>query len=316
MDVLVNDLSLHGQFQDVPAFESAIARILGFRMLLQRYGSELRCHRNFVNSRVTPTLGILEVASRLERDRRLVLLQWLTKHGPFWDDHRVHGADDYLECNGDVVTDTAVGESGFCCMNGVSVHLASIGPSNWLFSPVNVVHVGGNGVRVACDVCNHWQADDLEASVRAHVPPIASWPQLVEAVTARCPNLTFTEDAFEPLEGHPFVRGASDQIVVLLETLDRLKTCFDAHGARTAEGQKIYQDHFTGDSAWFSDSSETEKVDYKNQLTFPHPVDGESAMFCTMHGKVRAATLRIHFSWPVRFDEPLYVAYVGPKITR
>ena len=27
-------------------------------------------------------------------------------------------------------------------------------------------------------------------------------------------------------------------------------------------------------------------------------------------------SLRIHFSWPIRLDKPLYVMYIGQKITR
>ena len=31
---------------------------------------------------------------------------------------------------------------------------------------------------------------------------------------------------------------------------------------------------------------------------------------------VRRMTLRLHFSWPIRADEPVYVVYVGPKLTK
>ena len=27
-------------------------------------------------------------------------------------------------------------------------------------------------------------------------------------------------------------------------------------------------------------------------------------------------TLRLHFSWPVRAGEPVYVVYAGPKLTK
>jgi len=68
--------------------------------------------------------------------------------------------------------------------------------------------------------------------------------------------------------------------------------------------------------AWFSDSSDAEKNEFRTELTFKHPeIDGET-LFCTMHDKVKTPQIRIHFSWPVRADAPLYVVYVGQNITK
>ena len=101
-----------------------------------------------------------------------------------------------------------------------------------------------------------------------------------------------------------------------LIVLHELKNCFDEDGERTPAGHSLYQKHFTGDKAWFSDSSVTEKRNFRTELTFPNPsLPGES-LFCTWHGKVKTPQLRIHFSWPIRATEPLYVVYVGPKLTK
>ena len=35
-----------------------------------------------------------------------------------------------------------------------------------------------------------------------------------------------------------------------------------------------------------------------------------------MHGKVKTPQIRIHFSWPITASTPLYVVYVGYKITK
>ena len=40
------------------------------------------------------------------------------------------------------------------------------------------------------------------------------------------------------------------------------------------------------------------------------------ALPCSWHGKVRSMTLRMHFSWPVQYGKPVYVMYIGQKITR
>ena len=132
----------------------------------------------------------------------------------------------------------------------------------------------------------------------------------------RYPDLTFSPNSFEPLHGHPFYQGAAERVLLRLSVLNEIRNCFDESGTRTSEGHRLYQKHFTGDKAWFSDSSATEKNDFRNELTFPNPSIRGDSLFCPWHGKVKSPQLRIHFSWPVRDVEPLYIVYVGPKLTK
>lgn len=37
---------------------------------------------------------------------------------------------------------------------------------------------------------------------------------------------------------------------------------------------------------------------------------------CFWHGKISTSYYRIHFSYPITHDEPLYIAYIGPKLTK
>ena len=115
-------------------------------------------------------------------------------------------------------------------------------------------------------------------------------------------------------QGYHFRQAPASRIRVLLEILDRFARTFDASGKRTPAGQRVYQSYFTGDSARFSDSSDTEKRDFDKELTFHDPNIPGRYLFCPWHGK--AADFRLHFSWPVRFGKPVYVVYVGLKITR
>lgn len=118
------------------------------------------------------------------------------------------------------------------------------------------------------------------------------------------------------IRGLPFANSAAHQLVTRFDTLSRFKSSFDEAGQRTAEGQRIYQDHFTGDNSWFSDSSDKEKNEYNKALTFKHPeVKGET-LFCTWHGKIKYLQIRVHFSWPVQAESPLYVVFVGQKLTK
>ena len=146
--------------------------------------------------------------------------------------------------------------------------------------------------------------------------PLGSWEDLRRVSILRCTGLTFGDACFDPLVGVPFAKSAAERILVLLNILDQRARAFDASGRRTSEGQRLHKDYFTGDNALFTDSSDTEKRSFRNQLTFPHPTDIGKTLLCTWHGKVRHMNLRLHYSWSERAGEPVHIVYVGPKITR
>lgn len=315
MELLVNDLSIVGQFADLATFQGAIDRVMVMRVIAKQFGHELYCHKNIARAQVTQNLSMPQAIQAFERNKQQAIMQWLTRHGPFWEDSQLHSPDDYLECNGEIVTETAVGEAAFCSHHGVQRQLISMTPSSWEFSPITVNWVSDDKIR-SFAVINYWEEEELKSSLRAASTPISSWEQLEEVARKRFTDLTFSIDSFEFLYGHPFVSSASRQILTRLEVLNRFKCCFDDNGVRTEEGEQIYQNHFTGNEAWFTDSSSSEKNEFNTELTFKHPELEGKFLFCSWHGKVNTPKIRIHFSWPVRSDESLYVVYVGPKITK
>lgn len=316
MDLLLNELSFHGQFQDITAFKAAINRVMMLRQLARRFGREIHCHRSLANVQVTHAQTLPQVMHAFGNDERRALMQWFARQGPYWEDVRLHSTDDYLEYKGEPVTDTALGEAAFGVVHGQERRLASLTPSDFELSPLPVTWTADDGLASTVDVHNHWTVKELEAVLQAAPPAIDSWDQLAATCRGQCDALTFSEDCFVALRGHPFVDGAARHVLVLLDVLHRFSRCFDGAGQRTPEGQRLYQDHFTGDKAWFSDSSDAEKEDFRSNLTFKHPTAQGETLFCTWHGKVKTPQIRIHFSWPIRANEPLYVVYVGPKITK
>jgi hypothetical protein len=243
-------------------------------------------------------------------------MQWLTRHGPYWEDAQLHDENEWLEVNGEIVTSTAIGEAAICQSRGLCRELISIEPSDWLFTPIVVTWILDSSAKEDISVTNHWHIETVKQSLATNPVRIESWNDLATQVRRACTRLTFADDTFDPLAGHPFSIGAAERIQVLLYTLNEFKGCFDENGKRDAEGNRIYADHFTGEKAWFSDSSSTEKSEFQNELTFPHPESARRSLFATWHGKVKTPQIRIHFSWPVRSETPLYVVYVGPKITK
>ena len=316
MDLILNDCSIHGQFQSLATFRDAVGRVMNIREVARQFGSDLQCHRNVASSQVTPNLSMREAAPRaLDKNEFRVLMRWIDRHGPFWDDLRQHSSEDLLESNGEIVTDTAVGEAAYCLIHGISRSLVSLDPSSWTLSPVHVRWHIGDQVR-SVEVLNFIAAEDVRVAYESSPASLGSWKDLEAVARVRCSNLTFSVDSFDSLEGHPFGKGAADRLLLRLAVLNSMKDCFGEDGALTPAGHTLYSKHFTGEKAWFSDSSDAEKSRFESEFTFPHPTQRGRWLFCPWHGKVKTPQLRIHFSWPIQAYEPLYVVYVGPKIAK
>ena len=320
MELFVNDLSIHEQFRTISAFREAFGRLIALRNVARRHDREIYCHRMFADARTGPGTTMRQALQRLGRDERLAAMSWITRGGPFWDDDdlRRHGADDWLECRDDIVTDTAVGEAAFRTLHGIECALVSVTPSAWNYSPVKAVwRREEEGVSDETADIENWRDDAaLEKRLRNAPRPSPVMGRFTEDIDEPVRQIGVAEDCFEPLDGWSFHRSAARRIFVLLGILDKLAQAFDRDGVRTTEGHRIYRDHFTGDMAWFSDSSDTEKRRFRKEMMFVHPQRPETELFCTWHGKIRHMTLRLHYSWSGKANDPVFVVYAGPKITK
>ena len=318
MEIFVNEKSIHGQFHDIQSFRDAFARLMTMRTVARRFNRNVYCHRAILNAEAMPGVLMPRAIGQLAESQRRSVMIWLSRRGPFWNDLRRHGGGDHLECNHEIVTDTAVGEAAYRNLHGVRCGLVSALPSDWNFSPVEVIWrreaEGMDDRRTALK--NWWEPAEFEKSLENIAPPIGAWKDLYDVSRSRFVKLVFADDWLEPLDGIPFAKSSAEQIFFLLSILERFAHAFDANGVRTPEGQQILQDYFTGENARFSDSSDTEKKRFRNELTFRHPTEPGKYLFGTWHGKVRRLTLRLHYSWTRRSDDRVFILYAGPKITR
>ena len=316
MELFFNDLSIHGQFHDLKIFRSAVERVMNIRNIIKRSGRELYCHRKVASMQVTRDKKMQQAVQYLSRDQRRAWMQWITRHGPFWEDDRQHGESDYMACKNDIVTETGLGEAAWHLFYKIDCGTVSMSLSSWLSEFLTVDWHENRDVK-SIDVPNYWDAETLTKVLEtASNKPLQSWEELEKTAKNHCPELTFSPESFGPLHGQPFVKSGAYQLLKRLVILQEFKNCFDENGKRTPQGQEIYQKHFTGGkNAWFSDSSDTEKTKFKEKLTFSHLLNVANP-FCPWHGKVKTSQLRIHFSWPIQAGKPLYIAYVGPKITK
>ena len=316
MELIVNDLSFHGQFSDVATFYKSMSTLMKMRNLSRKYGRELSCHRNVSHAQITSTLIMPQAITGFSKTQQRAIMLWLTRTVPHWEDQRTHSSDDYLESDDEIVTDTAIGEAAFRNFNNLDFRVVSLSPSNWTSSPLIVWWRTSISEDKQTEVQNYTDSTKLKNALVAVPRPLGTWKELEEVTRIRFQKLIIAGDAFDSLRGHPFVPSAATRILELLDVLEQFKNSFDANGKRTSAGDEIYQNHFTGDKAWFSDSSDGEKSDFKSDLTFDHPGEKGKKLFCTMHGKVKTPQIRIHFSWPIQADTPLYVVYIGNKLTK
>ena len=204
VELLINDLSIEGQFSDISAFKESLTSLMIVKAKAEQFGHTLLCHRNILASQVTQILSFRQVVSTFNRDERASILRWVEKTGPFWDDARQHSDDDYFELDDKLVSKTALGEAAYSVWHGIDKHLWSLIPSKWEFSPIHVKWHLDICEPHLIDVLNHWDINKLEKVLQESQPEITSWQQLQERCKLSCPNLYFALECFEPLKPCPF----------------------------------------------------------------------------------------------------------------
>ena len=311
MKLLFNDLSIQEQFFDTADFRDAVGRVLSMRTAARELGRDLYCHRNTVNSRINPSMSVYEAIQTFTHDQKRLVLSWLTRYGPFWEDVPLHGPDHWLEYDSEIVTDTALGEAAYCSTLGIDRRLVSLTPSSWEHTPIPVTMLGEGPKGIRVD--NYWTMRELEIALRQAETPTTSWKQLEGLAISRFDHLRFSGDAFDPLRGLPFSPTAAEYIKSRLQTLNYVMKCRDDFGNFTSDAKLVLDAHLTRGSAQFSDSSTEEKRKFRKELSFPHPDRPGEILDCTWHGKVKPLLIRLHFRWPVPPGEYLCIVYVGRK---
>ena len=309
MDLILNELSVEGQFFDPGELRESIRRVITMRKVAEGFGVEVYCHANTANRHIRPDTALIRA---LSRDQRMYITSWLTQQGPFWEESQLHSPDEWYECNGEPVTETGLAEAAYCVENGLDWRTLSFVPSSWERSPITVTHRENDRASRDISVLNYWDMAELEPALIQAQPDPKSWNELEDAVRRRFTHLNFTADSFSHLDGQPFAPGVAGKIFSRLSALDKL---WAVGGRASSEGRRIYENRFMGKEAWFSDSSATEKRDFRRDLTFRL---GGDDVFCPWHGKLRLAhrqQFRIHFTWPVPPGGQLHVVYLGLKIT-
>lgn len=318
MAFFVNDLSLHGQYSDPQAFYQALSEVIQCRACAVAYQRPLRVPRSILTR---PVIGQADfrhaVTATGNKSFVSQVISWVSKNGPFVEDDLLRNPDEYLSLSDEtVVTEEAIGEAAARHAQGLPAGLVSFIPSRHDYTPIDIYWHRDGGAIESFELSNYWSSQDLDRHLKDQQEAPTTWEAFIAQLPGRFPNLTFLPSLSEHLAGEPFVPYVVERSFALLDVLNRLKACFDAAGRRTPAGEELMNSYFRRERARFSDASETEKNDarFRAAMTFRDP-QGQP-LPCFWHAKIQTPPYRIHFSYPIERDTPLYIAYIGQKLTK
>ncbi len=316
--LLLNDQSLHGQYADVLSFSLALHTILQLAAFAKSKKMEVHVSPSLYNCEVMDKQVLLNCMHPLERNLRSSLIRFLDKN-PKWDRHEDHKDEVWIECFSDLIQGTVLAEAAIRRLSNQDTAILSFDPSIYSEEVLDVA-IGDmdSQARTLLKIMSITKLSQLEAWLTAIVKPIGQWAELRDWTAENCKGIRLAPTALDRLGSHPFSGGSCSRLQDLLLVLNELAQSREAEtGKLSAKGMEIKQKHFVGEKAWFSDSSETEKRMFKDELTFPHPSNPGEYIFAPWHGKVKIGQLRIHYDDNLGLPEhPLDVVYIGPKITK
>lgn len=311
----INDLSLVGQYQESSAFLEDIRKLMHQREQIPLLKQELYCSRLLSTQPVTQTDNFRD---SVLRDRTIVqsVLAWVTKYGPFWDDSREQNQDDYFECHGKDVTDQGLGEAARCHLAGKNPYSVSFSNGGFDYTPIDIVQGLPEEPLTTVSVQNIWDFSKLQSSALAAIPTPCNWHQMMEQARMRFDRLIFSPKCINELLMQPFSAYVVERVFELLRVLNEFMQCRKDDGTYSERNQELIDQHFSGNKAWFTDESVTNKRDFKNEMNFPDFELSGNNVFCSWHGKIKNPQYRIHFEWPSSDRQTLRIFYIGPKITK
>ena len=328
MEFFLNELSLHGQFDSIEKFKGSLDEILECRKIVQKSGFRLYCS-NLQGIEIRKGLNFQKAIQKLSRNNKDYLRQimsWLSKDGLFRVEDREHSEDDYIliikkgendEEKEEVITGSSLAEAAWRRLNGTDTFSVSFAPSSYDFSPLKIQYCKTDTERQEIEIENFWKSTDLNNFLQENTPGPESWEEMLKRSVNEFSLLQFSPAIITILKTEPFSKGIAERILELLKILNTLILETNDKGKRTEAGLELYNNYFKGDKAIFTDESNTNKEKFKRKLTFPDPENHGSEIFCPWHGKIRfGKQYRIHFERPPQQNAPLYIAYIGPKITK
>lgn len=319
MEWILNDLSLNGQFLTEEDLKTSVQSLLLLRGKYQHFKDSFYISRTLGLKPALYSENLIEAIGGIsDKNFKLLMYTWLSK-GPFWDEDRFIVENDYFEYEGMDVTNHCLGEAcrGKVLGNEISSVSFRGGEYNFEQTPLRVQHGLSEEVYNFYDICNFWEVTNLDLCICSSQPRITSWHDFLLRIQSDfAGELIIPDYACDKLKVTPFSMYVVKRSYELLNVLAQLVSERTSSGAWTSKGQDLYNDHFTGSKAWFTDESQNNKNHFEHEMSFIDPDDINAKITCSWHGKIKTPQTRIHFEWPIPKGKKLKVLFIGPKITK
>ncbi|EOI7409554.1 hypothetical protein OZ680_003312 [Yersinia enterocolitica] len=312
MNILFNELSINHDIDSHYTLHEEIKELMLVRKHLLNNDSMIYCQRQFINFNFNNGRSVLSYIYQFNREEKIDIMNWLSKNGPFWDDQQLHSSQDEYFHNEIKVTGFALAEAAAQILCNSEYQLFSINSSGYNTPKVPVTLVTDSD-NITIEIENHNSSKSIKLAEIKITSQIESWKDLEDKAREEFKEITFTPESFFPLSKLPFYKAAAISILAKLKVLNDVKNSFEETGGFSKVGNELYQNYFIGNKAWFTDSSDGEKREFSHEMTF---LTNETKMSCTWHGKIKTPQIRIHFSYPITQKDPLFIVYIGEKITK
>lgn len=312
MEFFFNELSIHNQFKSKDEFIKAVHLFRRYRNAITGTGFKMYLHRGILER---PALGGVfrkGILTCFKGQQIRTLMNWFSKDGYFLpDDACADSESDRFTCHypdgseegSEDVTGSALAECAFRSMAGEDAGSVSLGHSKFSWSPIKVSLSQSGDAIIENDYTLHALLQRLEGLQQ----PISSWTVLTSRI-GRLPGVSLEPGVENRLTTNPFAQNVAQGVYVCAKALSEMATA-----SSLDRFNELFTTYATGGKARFSDSSSTEKRDFKAALTFS--VDHEKRM-CPYHGKIKIQQYRIHLVDRPAFGRSSRIVYIGPKLTK
>lgn len=316
MSFIANDLSITFGFDNHQELVKAFDDLIKILISNQKYRSSFYITNTFSYNKVDEENTVRDVILKLNKSNtKSLILSWLDKSRLFWNDSRVANQDDYFEFNKMDVTNQGIGECSRRSLIKIPIFSFSFG-SNFCENKLHVQHGLAEDILNIIELDNIWRLEDFKETVQKSRGEPKSWNDVITFAKDDFKSLRFSEKLIEQISIQPFHLGIARRFFDLSKALEEIITSRDAQKNFTDKTIELVTKYFHGDKAWFTDETENDKRDFKNELKF-YPPSSDSLKSYSFHGKIKIEQIRIYIEWPLKPEhEFIDIVYFGPKITK
>ncbi len=302
-----NEMSFNENIKSADDLHVNIEELVRFHSMIKNAQHTVYLHREALYG--SSILGVnfySAIEKKCTPDTKRKIRSLIDRSSPALPEDGVLDVNIRIFLNGQDICCTALGECA------ARIHIKegknacySIENSNFTEKTITVSIVEKEPIDVS--VPNIHTITHLQKHLSEEFPAFERWENVIIKANIFLQHIKFEDYVLKKLQTFPFARNVANDVYTRLEELNELSK------APQADFHELYQKYCTGEKAHFSGSSDDEKRDFEEELSFM--VDGKKTL-CPFHGKVKNQQFRIHIAGLAQSQIKARVVYIGPKLTK